>query len=62
MDVAGKFRRGDGGAVVFAFGKHAGRPLAEVARADRGYLRWLLTRPLLPDAHALVRAALAAPK
>ncbi|QDU19741.1 3'-5' exonuclease [Urbifossiella limnaea] len=60
VDVAGKFRRGPGGAVVFAFGKHAGRPLADVARTDADYLGWMLTRPFLVDAHDLVRAALAA--
>ena len=38
----------------------AGRPLADVARTDPGYLQWVLTRPFLPDAHDLVRAALAA--
>ena len=60
VDVAGKFRRGPGGAVVFAFGKHVGRPLAEVVSFDLGYLQWMLTRPFLDDAHALVRAAVAA--
>jgi DNA polymerase-3 subunit epsilon len=60
VDVAGRFRRGPGGAVEFAFGKHAGRPLAEVARADPGYLRWVLTQAFLPDVHDLVRAAVAA--
>jgi DNA polymerase-3 subunit epsilon len=60
VDIAGKFRRGDGGAVVFAFGKHAGRPLADVARTDPEYLAWVLTRPFLTDVHDLVRAALAA--
>ncbi len=60
LDVAGKFRRGPGGAVVFAFGKHAGRPLADVARTDADYLGWMLTRPFLADVHDLVRAALVA--
>ena len=60
VDVGGKFRRTPAGVVVFGFGKHAGRPLAEVARADPGYLAWMLTRPFLDDAHALVRAAAAA--
>lgn len=59
VDVGGKFRRADG-AVVFAFGKHTGQPLADVARTDPGYLRWLLTRPLLSDALTILRAALAA--
>ncbi len=58
VDVAGKFRRGPGGAVVFAFGKHAGRPLADVARTDPDYLGWMLTRPFLADVHDRVRAAL----
>lgn len=58
VDVAGKFRRGPGGAVVFAFGKHAGRPLADVARTDADYLGWMLTRPFLADVHDRVRAAL----
>jgi DNA polymerase-3 subunit epsilon len=59
VDVAGRFRRDDAGRVVFTFGKHAGRALAEVAACDRGYLTWMLTRPFLDDAHDLVRRALA---
>ena len=58
VDVAGKFRRGPDGAVVFGFGKHAGRPLADVARTDPDYLGWMLTRPFLPDVLDRVRAAL----
>ena len=57
VDVGGKFELVNG-AVAFAFGKHAGRRLDDVARTDPGYLEWLLTRPFLPDVHALVRAAL----
>lgn len=60
VDVAGKFRLGDGGAVVFNFGKHTGRDLSDVARTDPDYLTWVLTRPFLADVHELVRAALAA--
>lgn len=59
VDVAGRFRSGAGGDVVFAFGKHAGRPLAEVARTDPGYLRWMLDQPFLDDVRCLVRRALA---
>jgi DNA polymerase-3 subunit epsilon len=57
VDVGGKFRR-EGGRVVFAFGKHAGKGLASVARDDPDYLRWMLSRNFLPDVHALVRRAL----
>jgi DNA polymerase-3 subunit epsilon len=59
VDVAGKFRRADGGP-AFAFGKYAGRLLGDVAASDPGYLKWILGRAFLPDVHALVRAALAA--
>lgn len=57
-DAAGRFRS-VGGVPVFAFGRHRGRPLAEVAAADPGYLHWMLGQPFLDDAHALVRRALA---
>jgi DNA polymerase-3 subunit epsilon len=59
VDVGGKFRC-ENGAVVFAFGKHTGRRLDDVAATDRGYLEWVLDRPFLPDVHHLVRSALAA--
>lgn len=58
VDVAGRFRRDDAGRVVFAFGKCLGQSLAEVAARDPGYLRWMLGRPFLDDAHDLVRQAL----
>ena len=60
VDVAGKFRLASDGAVVFGFGKHAGRPLADVARTHPDYLTWMLTRPFLADVHELVRVALTA--
>jgi DNA polymerase III subunit epsilon len=59
VDVGGKFQLVNG-AVAFAFGKHAGRRLSDVAATDPGYLEWVLTRPFLPDVHHLVRSALAA--
>ncbi|MFM8275184.1 MAG: exonuclease domain-containing protein [Gemmata sp.] len=58
VDVAGRFRR-EAGHVVFAFGKYSGQPLAGVAARDPGYLKWMLGRPFLDDAHDLVRRALA---
>ena len=57
VDVAGRFRTDDG-RVVFAFGKHRGRPLEEVARQDPGYLTWFLDQDFLDDAKALVGQAL----
>jgi DNA polymerase-3 subunit epsilon len=58
VDIAGRFRRDEAGRVVFAFGKYAGRLLAEVATCDRGYLQWMLTRPFLDDVHDSIRRAL----
>ena len=56
-DVDGRFRN-EGGRVVFAFGKHLGRPIDEVARLDPGYLSWFLDRDFLDDAKVLVGRAL----
>src|SRR5262249_18011216 len=58
VDVAGHFRL-EGGEVIFAAGKHRGRPLQAVAREEPGYLHWPLRRALLDDARALVERALA---
>jgi DNA polymerase-3 subunit epsilon len=64
-DATGRFRivRGPGGeeTVVFAFGKHRGRPLVEVARDDESYLRWMLAIDFAEDACELVRVALGEP-
>lgn len=60
VDVGGAFRRDPNGAVVFAFGKHRGRPLDQVAAEAPDYLRWVLRQSFLDDALALVRGALAA--
>jgi DNA polymerase-3 subunit epsilon len=58
IDSSGKFRLVEG-EVVFAFGKHQGRPLREIARAERSYLEWLTGTRLAPDAMQLIRRALA---
>jgi DNA polymerase-3 subunit epsilon len=39
-DLMGKFRRA-GDDLVFAFGKHRGRRLSDVAASDPDYLRWM---------------------
>jgi DNA polymerase-3 subunit epsilon len=55
-DVAGRLRKGPDGRVVLGFGKHARRPLADVAHTDPSYLTWVLANvPLLHDALALPR-------
>ena len=58
VDLAGKFRLEES-RVAFAFGKHAGRWVAEIARDDPGYMKWLLRQNLLPDAR---RIAVEAPR
>jgi DNA polymerase-3 subunit epsilon len=57
VDRGGKFvlREGE---VVFAFGKQKGRPLREVARAQRDYLEWILKQDFPEDARTLVEKAL----
>jgi len=57
VDLAGRLRREDG-QLVIAFGKHRGRPLAEVVASDPDYLRWLLTQDFLPDFRAILKQAL----
>lgn len=56
-DQAGKFvwRSGE---VVFAFGKHQGRTLREVAVLERDYLLWFLESDFPPDTRDLVDGAL----
>ncbi len=60
VDVAGRLRA-QNGQLVLTFGKHAGRPLKELARTEPEYLRWLLTQDFLPDFSALIQRALAQP-
>jgi DNA polymerase III subunit epsilon len=61
VDVGGRFRRDGDGRIVFGFGKYRGRDLTEVAHDDAAYLSWVLGNvPLLADADALIREALAA--
>jgi hypothetical protein len=60
VDVAGRLRKAPDGTVVLGFGKHARRPLAEVARADPAYLAWVLANvPLLDDARQIIGRAAA---
>jgi DNA polymerase-3 subunit epsilon len=57
-DLMGKFRL-EGNELVFGFGKHAGRPLAEVVQTDPEYLRWMLDAgDFLPDVQKIVRGQL----
>ncbi len=44
---------------AFAFGKHRGRLLQQVAQEDPDYLHWLLTQGLPKDTQRIVRKAMA---
>jgi len=57
-DATGKFVWREG-LLVFGFGRHQGKPLADVARRQPDYLRWILGQDFPPDACELVRRALA---
>jgi DNA polymerase-3 subunit epsilon len=57
VDRSGKFRW-QGGEVVFAFGKHQGRSLREVAAESSGYLEWIVKSDFPSDAKELVGEAL----
>ena len=57
VDSRGKFVWRDGEA-VFAFGKHQGAPLRQVAAEARDYLEWILGTDFPEDAKGIVAAAL----
>jgi DNA polymerase-3 subunit epsilon len=59
VDAGGKFIRVTAG-VVFAFGKHQGRTIEQVAAEAPGYLQWILEADFPEDAKSLVRVVLAA--
>jgi len=59
LDFQGKFVWREGEA-VFTFGKHANKPLRQVAARDASYLEWMISSgSFLPDAKAIARDALA---
>ena len=57
-DLGGWFVDGLPGESIFQRGKHRGVSLADVARYDAGYLRWLRNQAILPDARMLIDQAL----
>ncbi len=59
-DPDGKFVHEDG-KVVFNFGRHKGKPLAEVAASAPDYLQWILGSDFPEDAKRFVREVLDGP-
>lgn len=58
IDVDGKFVW-SGVEATLSFGKHKGKSLRSVARADPGFLRWILGAAFAEDTKAVAKAALA---
>jgi len=56
-DQSGKFVK-ENGRVVFNFGKHKGKPLADIAASAPDYLQWILGSDFPDDAKRFVREAL----
>lgn len=60
VDVSRRFRRNAHQDIVFAFGKHLGKRLQDVATSDPSYLAWMLKQPLLDDTRARIVDAISA--
>jgi DNA polymerase-3 subunit epsilon len=58
VDPDGKFVRREDGVIVFAFSDHSGKPVAEVARTDPGFLEWMLKKDFSEEAKAVARGSL----
>ncbi len=59
VDPDGKFVRRENGVIVFNFSDHSGKTVDEVARADAGFLEWMLRKDFSDEAKAVAREALA---
>lgn len=57
LDLTGKILWRDGAAVL-GVGKHAGRSLQDLARAERGYLQWMLAKDFPADCKTIIERAL----
>ncbi|HOW96453.1 MAG TPA: 3'-5' exonuclease [Kiritimatiellia bacterium] len=57
VDRSGKFKW-VGREAVINFGKKQGTPLAEIARTDPGFLKWMLKSDFAPDALEIAKNAL----
>lgn len=47
-DPSGKLTYDDMGRICCGFGKHAGKPIKELALYDQGYLNWMINKANLP--------------
>ena len=56
LDATRRIKRGPNGVPVFNFGKHNGKPVAEVFAKEPSYLKWILDKDFTTEVKALVRA------
>ena len=55
LDATRRLKRGPDGVPVFNFGKHAGKPVAEVFAKEPSYLRWILDKDFTTEVKTLVQ-------
>ncbi|NJB86245.1 DNA polymerase-3 subunit epsilon [Lewinella marina] len=56
LDATRRIKRGPNGVPTFNFGKHAGKPVAEVFAKEPSYLKWILDKDFTTEVKALVQA------
>ncbi len=56
LDATRRLKRGPNGVPLFNFGKHAGKPVAEVFAKEPSYLRWILEKDFTTEVKSLVKA------
>lgn len=56
LDATRRLKRGPDGTPLFNFGKHAGKPVAEVFAKEPSYLKWILDKDFSTEVKALVQA------
>jgi DNA polymerase-3 subunit epsilon len=56
LDATRRIKRGPDGVPTFNFGKHNGRPVAEVFAEEPSYLRWILSKDFTTEVKTLVQA------
>lgn len=49
VDLAGYIVKNDKGVAVFNFGKHKGKPVLDVFKAEKGYYDWIMTHDFTED-------------
>lgn len=55
LDMAGRFALNDDDVPVFNFGKHRGKPVADVFKAEPGYYGWMLSAEFPEDTKMVLK-------